>query len=164
MVIFIFGKERPPAVVPSGEATSSAVRSQLSPGEQAEEAVGEQELKSEENLKSWSLPDLPQCLGRIAKYLMSNNRKLRLKGIQVLHRRFWHAKLHTMLTLLERGGVDVSKKEIEEVIKACPVCRDWQLPPPNPKIKTSLPLKFNEVVDVYFMFYKNESVCVCVYR
>ena len=95
--IFIFGKERIPEVVRSGEATSSSVRPPLSEGEATAEREGLRELNEEESLKSWSLPDLPQCLGRITKYLMSSNRKLRLKGLQVLHKRFWHAKLQPML-------------------------------------------------------------------
>ena len=67
--------------------------------------------------------DLPRNLGRLTRFLLSPDKKQRLKGLQVLHRRFWHAKLPDMKLLLERGGVDIRDDEIIIVIKACPVCR-----------------------------------------
>ena len=39
--------------------------------------------------------DLPRNLGRLLRFLLSPDRKQRLRGLQVLHRCFcfWHAKL-----------------------------------------------------------------------
>ena len=86
--------------------------------------------------------DLPRSLGRLTKFLMSSDRKQRLRGLQVLHRRFWHAKLQDMKTLLERGEVDLDAAEIKAVIDACPVCRAWKRPALAPKIKMRLAENF----------------------
>ena len=95
--------------------------------------------------------DLPRNLGRLTRFLLSPDKKQRLKGLQVLHRRFWHAKLPDMKLLLERGGVDIRDDEITIVIKACPVCRKWQRPPLPPRVKMSLPENFHDEVDFDFM-------------
>ena len=106
--------------------------------------------------------DLPRNLGRLTRFLLSPDKKQRLKGLQVLHRRFWHAKLHDMKLLLERGGVDIRDDEIIIVIKACPVCRKWQKPPLPPRVKMSLPENFNDEVDFDFMFYKGQPIGIFV--
>jgi hypothetical protein len=108
----------------------------ISAGTPEEEAASVQEL-----LKSWTTVDLPRSLGRLTKFLMSSNQKQRLRGLQVLHKRFWHAKFPTLRLLLDRAGVDLDDKEIKVVIDACPVCRKWQQPPLPPKVKTDLPEK-----------------------
>ena len=102
--------------------------------------------------------DLPRSLGRLTKFLMSPERKQRLRGLQVLHRRFWHAKLQDLKTLLERGGVDLDEAEIKAVIDACPVCRAWKKPSIPPKIKMNLAEKFNDEIDFDFFFYKGQPV------
>ena len=81
---------------------------------------------------------MPRSLGRLTKFLMSSDRKQRLRGLQVLHRRFWHAKLQDMKTLLERGGVDLDAAEMKAGIDACPVCRAWKKPALAPEIKMRL--------------------------
>ena len=96
--------------------------------------------------------DLPRNLGRLTRFLLSSDRKQRLRGLQVLHRRFWHAKLQDMKLLLERGGVDIIDEEIKSVINACPVCRKWQKPPLAPRVKVSLPENINDDIDFDFMF------------
>ena len=60
--------------------------------------------------------DLPRNLGRLTRFLLSPDKKQRLRGLQVLHRRFWHAKLQDMKLLLERGGVDILDEEIKAII------------------------------------------------
>ena len=92
--------------------------------------------------------DLPRNLGRLTRFLLSPDRKQRLRGLQVLHCRFWHAKLQDMKLLLERGGVDILDDEITAVVKACPVCRKWQKPPLAPRVKMSLPENLNDEIDV----------------
>ena len=116
----------------------------------------------EEILKSWTAVDLPRSLGRLTKFLMSQNKTQRLKGLQVLHKRFWHSKYPTMRLLLDRSGVDMDEQEIKSVIDACPVCRTWQQPPLQPKVRTSLPERFNDLVDFDFMYYKGVAIGVFV--
>ena len=96
--------------------------------------------------------------GKADSLILSSDRKQRLRGLQVLHRRFWHAKLQDMKLLLERGGVDILDEEIKSVITACPVCRKWQKPPLAPRVKVSLPENFNDEVDFDFMCYKVQPI------
>ena len=138
--VHVFGRER-----------VSGVEAQSSPT--AEDIPSIDEL-----LKTWTLADLPRNLGRLTKFLMSTNQKQRLRGLQVLHRRFWHAKDHAMRTILDRGGIDLSDEEIKLVIAACPVCRKWKSPPLPPRVKTSLPDEFNELVDFDIMSIKDSQL------
>ena len=62
--------------------------------------------------------DLPRNLGRLTRFLLSSDRKQRLRGLQVLHRRLWHAKLQDMKLLLERGGVEIIDDELKSVSNA----------------------------------------------
>ena len=90
--------------------------------------------------------DLPRSLGRLTKFLMSSDRKQRLRELQVLHRRFWHANLQDMKTYLERGGVDLDAAEIKAVIDACPVCLAWKRAALAPKIKMKLAENFDDEI------------------
>ena len=44
----------------------------------------------------------------------------------------------------------MDEQEIKAVIDACPVCRKWQQPL-QPKVRTGLPEKFNDLVDFDFI-------------
>ena len=97
--------------------------------------------------KTWTSTELPRSLGRLTKFLMSANPKMRLRGLQVLHKRFWHAKEHTLRMILDRAGIDLTSQEIRVVVQSCPVCRKWKLPPLPPKVKATLAEAFNDIVD-----------------
>jgi len=126
----------------------------LSTANKEEEAV-EDNVTTNEIIKKWNADEMPRSLGRLTRYIMSNNERMRQKGLIVLHRRFWHFKLQDMMKLLERAGIEIPESEVEKVIKNCSVCRAWRLPPSSPKVKTTLPERFNLIVDFDFMFYHN---------
>ena len=67
-----------------------------------------------------------------------------------------------MKLLLERGGVDILEEEIKAVIAACPVCRKWQRPSLQPRVRLNLAENFNDEVDFDFMFYKGQPIGIFV--
>ena len=75
---------------------------------------------------------------------MSPEQRQRLRGLQVLHRRFWHAKLQDLKTLLERGGVDLDESEIKAVI-AMAISTSTSVKPETDELPRAIGLLLGEI-------------------
>lgn len=94
----------------------------------------------------------PMGLGRLTKWLISAHQSHRLRGLAVLHIKFWHASFEQMKTLLERGGVEMQEEEIKTVIKHCSICNAWGRPAFKPKGRIKHAQVLGEIVQFDFFF------------
>lgn len=107
---------------------------------------------------AWQAPVLMPNLGRLTKFLLSNNKLYRRKGLWTFHRRFWHASVQNMQRYLERAGLDIPESELQEIVKNCPACKAWVLPKSTPKAKMSGPTRVNQQIEFDFLFYKGTPI------
>ena len=75
--------------------------------------------------------------------------------LRKLHLRWWHAGVKPMTTILRAAGIPSEiLDEIPWIVKHCRECRAWAPSGPVTIPSLSLPLKFNQQVEVDLMFYR----------
>ena len=131
-------------------------RQKLKDAAQVRVQVAEEELKEDDFQVPLVLPNL----GRLTKFLLSADRKVRLKGLQLFHTRHWHASVKDMQKFLDRAGVDIAEAELKLVVALCKACRMWQLPRQTPKDRRGGPERFCEQVEFDYLIYKNHPISV----
>ena len=78
----------------------------------------------------------------------------RLRTLQRLHVRWYHATAAQMTGLLKAAGAPADAVlEVKTVCAQCLVCRDWHRPGPHNVATFKLSLAFNEEVQFDLMFY-----------
>lgn len=152
--VFVFARQKPTPGV-----HDASVQESLEEPEEQKPADGD-DLPA----GAWSAPDLAPNLGRLTKLLISNNSNTRMKGLNILHRRYWHAKKHELKRYLEKAGLELPDAELQKVVDLCKICRMWKMPVGVAKTRTTLPTRANKEVEFDFMFYKAEPVGVHVDR
>ena len=66
-----------------------------------------------------------------------------------LHKKFWHAPSSKLKPLLIYGGVPADRlTNMDEVLKLCEICGDHAHQLSRPQIRTTLPVRFNYMVEI----------------
>ena len=110
----------------------------------------------------WSQYDVQRTLRALGCQNEAGRRRL----IRKLHLRWWHAAAAPMKRILKHAGMpDSVLNLVDEIVDTCSVCRTWK-PPMHASIATaSLPLAFNDQVEIDLLFYKKliilHMVCRC---
>ena len=97
-------------------------------------------------------------LGRLTKFLMSRDPKVRMKGLKLFHTRPWHASVKEMQKFLDRAGVEVPESELKEIVKSRHACRMWELPKSMPKDRRGGPERVNQQVEFDVLIDANRPI------
>ena len=119
----------------------------------ADAPAGAPEAEAEE--RAWNRFDL----GRALQQLRSVREGVVLRALRQLHIRWYHCSAHKMKDLLQAAGVSPDVLNlVARVVDTCSICRAWSRPGPRSVATTSLPTRFNEVVEADLLFYKQHVI------
>ena len=110
---------------------------------------------AEERQDPWTAFDL----GRALMDLRSIREGVVRRALRKLHIRWFHASSQRMKTLLSAAGVPREVLAlVHQIVDTCEICRNWARPGPRTVTSSSIPTKFNQVVQVDLLFYKDKVV------
>ena len=94
------------------------LRGKQSTGQQAGDSAAE----------DWRTFDVTKAMSN----LNSNDPAVRKKAIQRLHVRWWHAQTEALTRTLQAAGAPSrALADVQSVVQACNICRDWKRPGPR---------------------------------
>ena len=79
------------------------------------------------------------------------------KLLMGIHEKFWHATAKDMTNLLKKAGLGLSVLNlVPEVVRCCPVCRNYARPLNVPTLRAEMANFFNDIlqVDIFFLWDK----------
>ena len=78
-------------------------------------------------------------------------------AIKKMHLRWYHARPQYLKSIFTNAGVPkIAIDQVDEVCRACPVCRSWQQPTNKAKVAVRPVHDFNEELQLDLMFYKTQ--------
>ena len=108
----------------------------------------------------WDIPNWSSFdLGRSLAALRTGTKTVRIRTLQRLHTRWWHASEKRMADLLRAAGVpDGTIALLPAVVKSCRICRLWERPGRRPATSSRLTERFNDVVQFDLLFIEGQPV------
>ena len=108
----------------------------------------------------WDLPNWSGFdLGRSLAALRTGSLQVRVRTLQRLHTRWWHASEKRMADLLRAAGVpDGTIALLPKIVKSCRICRLWERPGRRPATSSRLTEHFNDVVQFDLLFIEGQPV------
>lgn len=94
-------------------------------------------------------------MSRFAPVIDHASPEERLRMLQALHEKFWHAPAPAMVRMIRALGLGADIAEMAALIpKCCKSCTDVARPLNRPMIKASIAVRFNQFVggDLFFLF------------
>ena len=80
-----------------------------------------------------------------------------------LHKRLYHASADAMWKLIKQGvNYDGLRKELENIVDACEICRAWSRPGDRSIATSRLATHFNECVEFDLIGWERNIVCHCI--
>ena len=108
--------------------------------------------RAEEIRPSFKLRD---AIPKLASGITSVAEKKKL--IMGIHEKFWHATAKDLRNLLLKAGLGLSVLNlVAEVVRCCPVCRNFARPLNVPTLRAEMANFFNDIlqVDIFFLWDK----------
>ena len=104
---------------------------------------------------AWSRFDL----GRAMQELRSNRPGVVRRALRRLHLRWYHAPAGRMESLLQAAGIPAEIVVLsKQIVDTCQVCRSWAKPTPRAVATSTLPTRFNQLVQCDLLFIKDKIV------
>ena len=105
--------------------------------------------------EGWSRFDV----GRALQELRSHRPGVVRRALRRLHLRWLHAPVARMESLLQAAGIPREVITLaRQIVDTCQVCRAWAKPGPRTVTTSSLPTRFNQVIQCDLLFIKDKVV------
>ena len=114
-----------------------------------------------DDLEFEQLRNAPLALGRFSRFFNSTDKETKLKGLLLLHEKFYHRPADRIETLLMRAGVGMPLELIKEAVARCRPCSLWAPPRAAPRNTTR---RAGEEGEADYMFWEGHPIFTIIDR